>query len=48
MFHAKHFCPIGPENLSMPHTYGGFERRGIAQKFGILGGWMGRSPDGRI
>src|SRR5450631_3346040 len=31
-FHVKHFCPVGAENLTRPHTLDGLERSGIARK----------------
>jgi hypothetical protein len=36
MFHVKHFCPAGAENLTMPKTVG-FARSGkIARLFGAI------------
>ena len=36
MFHVKHFCPIGAENLTSMHTRSSFKHVGLRKKLWTL------------
>ena len=49
MFHVKHFCPIGAENLtSRKDKRFVFDLVGTADFFGAIELWAARSLDGRV